>query len=93
MQNRKIIVQSKDSKSTLIIEQDGFSQKQEINNDSKEIFLKESQISTITFSNKNKQTNANINIQYPDHTTIYIQPNTKFTLQISGAQQIIEKIS
>gem|GEM_PF-5958405 len=32
-------------------------------------------------------------IQYPDQTTIVIYPNSSFSLEISGNQQIIEKIS
>lgn len=89
IQSRKIFVESKDEISIIKTIQWDFIQKQEISKTSKEIFLKEYPLSTITFSS-NKW---NLIIQYPDQTTIYIYPNTTFSLQVSGRQQIIENIN
>lgn len=92
-QNRHIIVKSPSETSVVSIKQQEFTKKEELTQTEKEILLKESPISTITFTNKNLNSSASMTIQYPDQTTIFIYPNSSFSLEISGNQQIIEKIS
>ena len=92
-QSRHIIVKSPSETSVISIKQQWFIKNQDIQENEKEITLKESQISIISFSNKKVNSSASMTIQYPDQTTIVIYPNSSFSLEISGNQQIIEKIS
>ena len=92
-QSRHIIVKSPSETSVISIKQHEFIKNQEILESEKEITLKESPISIITFSNKNPNSSATMTIQYPDQTTILVYPNSSFSLEISGDKQIIEKIS
>lgn len=92
-QSRHIIVKSPSETSVISIKQQWFIKNQDIQENEKEIILKESQISIISFSNKKVNSSASMTIQYPDQTTIVIYPNSSFSLEISGNQQIIEKIS
>lgn len=92
-QTRHIQVNSNTSKSTLIIKQLWFTKKQEIINTKKDIIIKESPNTTITFTNEKWQNNSNMTIQFWDQTTVYIYPNTTFSLNTSWSQQIIENIN
>lgn len=92
-QTRHIQVNSKTNKSTLIIKQLWFTKKQEVINTSKEIILKESPSTTITFTNEKGTNEANMTIQFWDQTTVYIYPNTTFLLNTSWSQQSIENIN
>lgn len=92
-QSRHIIVKSPSETSVISIKQQEFIKKDEIIETEKEIVLKESPISTITFSNKNTNSSATMTIQYPNQTTIIIYPNSSFSLENSGNTQSIEKIS
>ncbi len=92
-QTRHINVTSTNDISNIEIKQWQFTKNQEVSNTEKEIFLKESPLSIINFTNRNTQTTANMTIQFADQTTVFIYPNTSFSLQISGDQQIIDKIN
>ena len=92
-QTRHIQVISNNDTSDVEIKQGQFTKNQEISNTEKEIFLKESPLSIITFTNRNSNTSATMTIQFADQTTVLVYPNTSFSLQISGDQQIINKIN
>ena len=91
-QQRHIKVKSVNENSTILVKQAEFTKKQEIIDTEKEIIFKESPKTTITFSNKNINSSSIMTIQFPDQTIIVIYPNSSFSLQISGDQQIIDKI-
>ena len=92
-QTRHIEVTSNDDTSNVEIKQWQFTKNQEISNTQKEIFIKESPLSIINFTNRNQNTSATMTIQFADQTTALIHPNTNFSLQISGDQQIIDNIN
>ena len=92
-QTRHIKVTSNNDTSNVEIKQWQFTKNQEISNTEKEITLKGSALSIINFTNRNTETSANMTIQFADQTTVFIYPNTSFSLQISGDQQIIDKIN
>ncbi|MEI6426334.1 MAG: hypothetical protein WCO66_03205 [Candidatus Absconditabacteria bacterium] len=92
-QSRHIIVNSPQETSVILVKQQGFTKQQEIFESDKEIMIKEAPISIISFNNKNLESEATMSIQFPNQTTIVVYPNSSFSLENSGNQQIIEKIS